>query len=965
MKIIESWLREWINPPLTIKQIADQLTTAGFEVTDIHKANANFSGVVIGEIVAITSHPNAERLRICEVTVQIQSPHGSPGDINVVTNTKNTSLANIPSPPHSIATLSLSSSLPTTLTIVCGAQNARLGLKVPVALIGAKLPSDIKIQKTKLRGIESYGMLCSAKELQIPQVTEVTGLLELPTTAPIGMDLRDYLNLNDSVIEIELTANRGDCLSMLGIAREVAALNHLTLSKLEEMQIHLGKIGQTKKMLNDDISTQLRNHNDNNHQCNTPHLPKITLLAPSACSNYAACVIEGINNKVALPLWLKDRLEKSGLRSINPVVDITNYVMLELGQPLHAFAYHKIDGDIVVRYANSKTTCIEKTDINEINYANSAVSNEPNSNKESIEYLVLLDGKQLSLTHPNTLVIADNTQPIALAGIMGGTNTAVDENTTTIFLESAYFAPETIRQTARHYGLQTDAAYRFERGIDPTIQMFALNRARDLLLNIVGGHATPITTKSAEQHQLTTKAIPLSLVRVNRFLGTTLTPHIITNILLSLGMHIEEIHNDKYLNLNTDLSKCDRYISRSDFNNPDSATHTQLNTNFILGDDIVNDLKVTPPPYRSDITIVEDLIEEIARIYGYNKLPTLPIKTTCAVKTHKDKTLVSEREIKNLLAARGYTEAITYSFVSLSLEKMLNPNCTPIPLINPLSPEHAVMRTSLWTGLIGALMYNLKRQQTRVRLFETGLCFRHVTNKNATTKLGIKFEIVEEKEGDITQKTEQKPMVAGIVTGTTFAEHWSSKNSICDFYDIKSDIEYLLKSCSQNTSTLIFDIKDHMPPALHPKHSAVISLAERNLGYIGKLHPHIQQTLEIKEPVYLFELDIQSFFPKKTLNFMPISKFPAVERDISLIIDREIPWQRIKDKVQESGGELLRDIKIFDIYQVDGITNTQQSITLRLRFQHLSHTLVDNEIDNAIHKITTAIKRDLNAVLRG
>lgn len=950
MKIVESWLREWINPSLAIKQIADQLTTAGLEVAAVHSVAADFNGVVVGEVIEVTPHPDAERLRLCQVNV---------GSAAVAAAAAQSPQSAQPSPSQS---LPQPQSSPSPLSIVCGASNVRCGLKVPVALIGANLPGNVKIKKSKLRGVESYGMLCSAKELQLnPAGAELPGLMELPSDAPVGMDVRQYLKLDDNVVEIELTANRGDCLSVLGVARELAALNNVdaaSLPKLAEIKALLKSTRQSVQLAQSAAALSVASSGSD--VGSLPHSAiTITLTVPDACSNYAACIMRGINNRVLTPAWIKERLEKSGLRSVNPVVDVTNYVMLELGQPLHAFAYDKVAGDVVVRYAQG----------DDADGARSGACAAVHSGDmtTALEKIVLLDGKELALDRRETLVIADRQKVLAIAGVMGGLDTAVDENTTTILLESAYFAPENIRQTARHYNLQTDAAYRFERGVDPALQELALARARQLLCEVVGGNATPIVKVSAANHVPPVKIITLQFAMLNRILGAVLAPQLVINILRLLGMLVQEIKTNESNNaLVNDAS-------------------VNVGANAVLnGAALSNGVVVTVPSYRFDLNIAEDLVEEIARIYGYDKLPVLPINAALTVRSKEKCRTVGEREIKNLLAARGYCEVITYSFVAPKLQALLDPNCAPLTLVNPISPEHAAMRTSLWPGLINVLLHNLKRKQTRMRLFETGLCFRNVGDSA-------------QQEAKKAANLQQKPMVAGLITGAFLPLQWdaagvasisgatgaagaasaagAAANRIFDFYDIKSDVEYLLNALHcvdvranakpgaaaitfRTTTTLLH-------PALHPKRCAAVYLGEKMLGYVGELHPQVRQELEIKQSAYLFELDIKSLPPKEILQFVPISKFPAMERDIAFVVDKEVPWQSIKEQVQTSGGELLHSVKVFDIYQGEGIEKTKKSVALRLRFQHLSRTLTDVEIDNAVQKIVPTLEQKLKAVLRG
>jgi len=811
MKIVESWLREWINPPLTIHQIAEQLTMAGLEVAGVQAVTAGFQNVMVGEVIAVQPHPDADRLSLCQVDIGTDQ----------------------------------------SLSIVCGASNVRVGLKAPVAVIGAELPNNFVIKKAKLRGIESCGMLCSAKELQLGDAETSKGLMELPNDAPIGVDLKQYLNLNDNILDIELTANRGDCLSMLGIAREVAALNNLPLSKFSEI----------KEQLECD-----HQYGGNFSDCNI----SITVAVPTVCPSYFAFVVKGIDNKVATPIWLKGRLEKSGLRSVNPVVDIANYVMLELGQPLHVFSLNGVEivDGIFVRYA------------------------------ENQEKIIALDGNELTLT-TDTLVIADRVKALAVAGVIGGKDSAVDENSVDILIESACFTPESIRKTAQRYGLKTDAAYRFERGVDYNLQSIAAARTRQLLLEIVGGVSSPTASSTSLPYLPTKRPIELHFATVNRLLGIELSSSTIINILQNLEMHVSEFNGG---------------------------------------------LNVLVPSHRFDISIVEDLVEEIARIYSYDKLPVSCINASLIVRPKSDDACVSDREIKNLLVAKDYCEVVTYSFVSPSLQQLLDPDGVPLALVNPISSELALMRTSLFPGLVNALQYNLHRGQNRVRLFEVGLCF----HKNAAGMSSV----------------EQKSRVAGIVTGQVLPTHWDSATSKreADFYDIKSDVEFLLHACHHTEGSIIFSAAAH--PTFHPRRCAAVYLYEKLLGHIGELHPQIGQALGIKQLIYLFELDIQAFKDKRSPCFVAISKLPAIERDLAIIVDRELSWQVIKDKVWSVGGELLQSIKVFDIYQGDKVEGTKKSVALRLRFQHLSHTLTDKAIDVLIQRIVAILERDCSAVLR-
>lgn len=575
MKFSEQWLREWVNPAVTTEELSHQLTMAGLEVDAIEPVAPPFSNVVVGEVLSVEQHPDADRLRVCQVNVGAEK-----------------------------------------LTIVCGAANVAKGLKVPAALIGAQLPNGLAIKKSKLRGVESFGMLCSAVELGLAESAD--GLMILPEDAPVGVSVREYLLLDDVTIEIGLTPNRGDCLSIQGIAREVGVISQMAVTEPE-------------------ISNVLIKRQD--------QFP-VVLSAPEACPRYVGRIIKGVNPKAETPNWMKERLRRCDVRSISPIVDVTNYVMLELGQPMHAFDLGKLEGGIRVRYA------------------------------EKGESLKLLDGQTVELT-AETLIIADHRKPVAMAGIMGGDESAVTDETVDIFLESAFFAPDAIMGRARHYGLHTDSSHRFERGVDYELPVIAMKRATALLLEIVGGEAGQVIEANVSEHLPQRPAITLRAERIKRVLGLDLPLTQITNMLESLGMKVRE-----------------------------------------QGKQWV----VTPPSFRFDIAIESDLIEEVGRVYGYDHLPVELPKITMETKLPSELT-VSQARGRELLVDRGYQEAITYSFVDKQLQQLINPAIKPIALANPISADMSVMRTSLWPGLLQALSHNQKRQQGRIRLFEFGVKF--------------------------------------------------------------------------------------------------------------------------------------------------------------------------------------------------------------------------------------------------
>lgn len=581
MKFSEQWLREWVNPDVSTAELCEQFTMAGLEVDSVEPAAPSFDGVVVGHVLKVTAHPDADKLRVCEVSVGKGTP----------------------------------------LQVVCGAPNVKEDMRVPFAQVGAYLPGDMKIKRAKLRGVESEGMLCSAKELGLSD--DASGLMALPEDAPAGEDLRKYLNLDDQLIEIDLTPNRGDCLGMIGVARESGVLNRCDVTVPEIKSIK----AKTKEKFD------------------------IKIEAPEDCPRYIGRIITGIDNSVKTPDWLIERLRRSGLNSISPVVDVTNYVLLELGQPMHAFDLQKLNKGIKVRHTKDK------------------------------EKLILLDGKEVSLT-AGTLVIADHKRPLAIAGVMGGEDSGVIENTTSILLESAFFTPDAIIGKARSYSLHTDSSYRFERGVDPEMQKRAIERATALLLDIVGGEAGPVMEEVSKKHLPARSQVKLRRARITQVLGITLSDDDVSEILTRLGMKI-----------------------------------TSLKEGW----------KVTPPSYRFDIELEVDLIEELGRIYGYSRIKSKQPETPMHILPVSEKKIEMQR-IRSVLVDRGYEEAITYSFVEPELQKLLIPKTESVELANPISSDMSVMRTSLWPGLIQAASYNQNRQQPRIRLFETGLIFQQQKN---------------------------------------------------------------------------------------------------------------------------------------------------------------------------------------------------------------------------------------------
>ena len=790
MQISETWLRTYVNPAISTDELVAQLTMAGLEVDSVTPAAAVFSGVVVGEVLAMEKHPDADKLRVCQVNVGEAEP----------------------------------------LQIVCGAANVRVGLKIPAALIGAVLPEDFKIKKSKLRGVESFGMLCSEKELGL--AADANGLMELPNDAPVGVDIRDYLSLNDSIIEVDLTPNRADCLSVEGIAREVAVLNKLDLTV-------------------DTVVPVTVTHDDTLN---------IIVQATEANPRYLGRLIKGINPKAETPLWMQERLRRSGLRSLGAVVDVTNYVLLELGQPLHAFDADKLTGGITVRYA--------KTD----------------------EPLALLNGQSIKLAD-NTLVIADDAQALALAGVMGGSESAVSDSTQNIFLECAFFAPQAIAGKARQYGLHTDSSHRFERGVDFTLQQRAIERATQLIVELAGGGVGTITEVTSSETLPKREAVTLRRQRVEKTLGIAIADDVIVDIFQRLGLAI--------------------------------TTQT-------------DGWSVTPSGARFDISIEADLIEEIARIYGYNNLPNSSLLMRSALGQATESVLELDR-VKDLLVDRGYQEAITYSFVDESIQKLIAPNDELVRLKNPISADMAVMRTTLWCGLLTAALHNTNRQHNRVRLFETGLRFV-------------------QQDGE----TKQQKMLAGLALGSAYAEQWGEKTRKIDFFDVKADVEALfgLTNCQAQ-----FVPAEHS--ALHPYQTAqILSQDGQQLGWIGMLHPSLEKQLDFDTQVFLFELAQDLVLNKTQAKFKPLSKYPSVRRDLALLVEDKITANNLINCIKNSQQANLQDVVIFDIYRGKGVAEGYKSVALSLTLQNDQQTLTDSEIDAIVSTLLDTLTQNTGARLR-
>ncbi|TXL22767.1 phenylalanine--tRNA ligase subunit beta [Methylococcaceae bacterium HT2] len=789
MQFSETWLRELVNPALDTQALVEQITMAGLEVDSVNPAAAEFSGVVVGQVVSVVAHPDADKLRVCKVEVGESEP----------------------------------------LQIVCGASNVREGLKIPAALIGAVLPGDFQIKKSKLRGELSFGMLCSEKELGM--AADADGLMELAADAPVGTDIREYLALNDQLIEVDLTPNRADCLSVEGVAREVALLNNI------EFEVSA-------------VSSVAVEHQET---------LDVKVSAQEACPRYIGRLIKGVNATAETPLWMQERLRRSGLRSLGPVVDVTNYVLLEMGQPLHAFDAAKLSGGIEVRMANAD------------------------------EVLGLLNDQEIK-ANTETLVIADAEKALALAGVMGGSESAVSDSTKDIFLECAFFNPSFMMGKARHFGLHTDSSHRFERGVDANMQTRAIERATQLIVEIAGGSVGAITEAVAEQYLPQRPAVTLRQLRIKRILGVALAEAEVEGILQRLGMAVVK----------------------------DSEGW-----------------QVTPPGFRFDIAIEADLIEELGRVYGYNNLPQSSLLMRSAL-SQAPEAILEIDQIKDLLVGRDYQEAITYSFVDEELQKALVPDDTYIKLQNPISSELAVMRTTLWCGLLQAAAYNTKRQQSRVRFFEAGQRF-----------LG-------------TDVAQQEKMLAGIALGSANPEQWAEKASKVDFYDVKADVEAI---CALTGPEVQFLAAKHS--ALHPGQSAEIQTMQgESLGWIGMLHPTLEKQLGFDTNVFLFELSQAVLLERKVPSFNSLSKFPSVRRDLALLLEEQVSFHAVEKCINDCQEKSIKEVMVFDIYRGQGVEQGYKSIALALIMQDATQTLTDSEIDAIVNRVLDALSNKLSAKLR-
>lgn len=794
MKFSEAWLREWVNPAIDTNTLSEQLSMAGLEVDGIEPVAGVFSGVVVGEVVECGPHPDADKLQITRVSVGTNE----------------------------------------LLDIVCGAKNCRKGLKVAVATVGAVLPGDFVIKKAKLRGQPSNGMLCSFSELGMADDSD--GIIELPQDAPLGQDIRQYLKLDDSIIEVDLTPNRADCLGIKGLAREVGVLN-----KLEVCQPEINPVVATIT--------------DKKH---------IGLSAPDACPRYLGRIVRNVDVTAKSPLWLTEKLRRCGVRSIDAVVDITNFVLLELGHPMHAFDLANIDGDIDVRLA------VEG------------------------EKLVLLDETEVTLK-ANTLLIADSKKPLAMAGVFGGLHSGVTTQTKDVFLESAFFAPLAIAGKARQYGLHTDASHRYERGVDPQLQHEAMERATALLLQICGGEAGPIVQAVSEQHLPHTTQISLSEAKLARILGISLNKADVGAIFQRLGLQVT---------------------------------------------DTAEGWQVVVPGYRFDISISEDLIEEVARVYGYNNIPNVAPQAALNMRSFNEAELDVQR-LRTVLVDRGYQEAITYSFVDPKVQQQLFGQQPALVLPNPISVDMSAMRLNLWPGLLQTVQYNQNRQQNRIRLFEYGLKFI----PDASAEGGVR----------------QVAVLGGVIVGSMHNEHWNMENRSADFYDIKGDVEALLAQTSA-TEQFRFVTGEHC--ALHPGQTAAIYRGDTLVGYVGALHPEAERKLAIKGKAYLFELEIAALGARTIVEARELSKYPANRRDLAIVVKSDVRFADVAATIKKVGGNQLVDLKLFDVYTGAGVAEGFKSLAIALTLQDIARTLEDKDIQQVINQVVSALGEEFNASLR-
>jgi phenylalanyl-tRNA synthetase beta chain len=795
MRITRSWLQEFTPLAATPAELAKQLTMAGLEVESMAPVAPPFSGVVVGEVLESTRHPDAAKLSVCRVTTD-----GS-----------------------------------NRLQIICGAGNVRAGLKVAVAMVGAELPGGVHINRAKLRGLESNGMLCSARELGLGE--EHDGIMELPDSLPLNRDLRSALDLDDVALDVNATPNRGDCMSVFGIARDYAA-------------------AQRRQYLTYGAPSVAASHQS---------VFSVALEVPAACPIFGSRVIRGVKTGVESPFWLRERLRRVGINSISPIVDITNYVMIEMGQPLHAYDRKRLDGGIVVRAARSG------------------------------ERVTLLDDQSYVLD-PEFLVIADASGPIGLAGIMGGRGTAISEATNEVLIEAAHFAPDAVAGRARRLGLFTEAAQRFERGVDPSTPALAIERATALLLQIAGGEPGPVQLTRASAGTFLDGSAPEWVVlrrgRLRRLLGATVPDEDARAVLAAISDRVED----------------------------DSEQW-----------------RVHRPSHRFDLKIEADLIEEVARLRGFDSIAERHAVAPQIAGRASESRVPNER-LLTAMADRGYREVITYSFVDPTLQQQLFPDTPALTLANPISADLSDMRVSLWTGLLQACRENLRRQQPRARLFE----------------MGKKFQL----RGAELQEIET---LAGIATGSRWPEQWGSAREAVDFYDVKADVYALLELSGDAQS---FRFEADSLACLRPGRAARIYRGSTAIGWLGELHPQLVKTINLSGTTLLFELEIDAAFIAKALKIRNISKYPSVRRDLSIIVDESVPLAVLRENVTVSASGLLSELRVFDVYRGPGVDSGRKSVALGLILQDSSRTLTDIDADSVVAAVVARLRDDLSATIR-
>lgn len=791
MKISENWLRTWVNPTIDSETLSDQLTMLGLEVDELAPVAKLFTGVVVGEVLTVEQHPDADRLRVTTVNIGSGEP----------------------------------------LQIVCGAPNVRAGMKAPVATIGAVLPGDFKIKKGKLRGVESQGMLCGASEIDLED--KIDGLLELPADAPVGVNIREYLKLDDNVIDISITPNRGDCFSIRGIAREIAVINQLQMNEPDIKSVD-ATIADEKKVV---ISTE-------------------------GAPRYLGRVIKNVNVKAATPEWMEQALARSGIRTHSILVDVTNYVLMELGQPMHAFDLAKIEGTVHVRQAQPQ------------------------------EKLQLLNDQEVELQE-DIMVIADDQKALAIAGIMGGLASSVTDDTTDIFLESAFFAPLAIAGRARRFGLHTDSSQRYERGVDFELPLIAMNRASQLIQELAGGEFGPITVAEKTEILPKREAIELKQAQVDQLLGYQVTADFIADALTRLGCEVTVKAEGEW--------------------------------------------NVVPPSHRYDMAIYQDLIEEVARIDGYDNIQISLPSMDVQLAKYQDRFEIAE--LRQTIVTLGYQEAISFSFADAKLEKQLNPQVNPLMLANPISSDLAAMRSTLLSSLIPCVQYNLNRQQSRVRFFELGLRFDYQDAKSI-------------------EDLKQIPTLALVAVGSQQPESWHVKPQPMDFFDFKGEIEEILAA-----SRVKVEYVRSERAWLHPGQSAEILVDGQSIGYLGRLHPSLENELDLST-TWVAELNQTAVLQSYVSNFTELSRFPSIRRDIALLISDNINVRDIQQLIEKTGGELLDSTWLFDVYTGQGVEEGKRSLAFALLWQHPSRTLEDAEIKSGMDNIIQVLENTYQATLR-